>query len=91
MAVVASLTGAAPEAHAGLISGVQKIVAGVFSIPVSTISGTFNGPPVLGTLLGAINGTINGVGLVLGGVFDIASDAIPIAKTAAPFVLPFVL
>ena len=91
IAVVASLTGATPEAHAGIISGVQKIVMGVLPIPVSTLMGTFSGPPILGTVMGALNGTISGVGLVLGGVFDIASGAIPLAKAAAPYVLPFVL
>ena len=82
---------AAPEAHAGIITGIQKIVMGVFSIPVQTLTGTFSGPPILGTVMGALNGAIGGVGLVLGGVIDIASGAIPLAKTAAPYVLPFVL
>ena len=91
MAVVVSLTGAAPEAHAGIVTGIQKILMGVLSIPVQTLTGTFSGPPILGTVMGALNGTINGVGLVVGGVFDIASGVIPLAKTAAPYVLPFVL
>ena len=89
--VIAGLAGAAPEAHAGIVTGIQKIVMGVLSIPVSTLTGTFSGPPILGTVMGALNGAISGVGLVVGGVFDIASGAIPLAKTAAPYVLPFVL
>ena len=88
---VAVLLLAPPSAHADIIRGLTKIVAGVLTVPVSVLAGTFNGPPIIGTLAGAFSGTINGVGSVLSGVLDVASSAIPLAKAVAPCVLPFVL
>ena len=89
--VLSSCFVAAPLAHADLLRGVGKIVSGVFAVPLSTLAGTVSGPPIIGTLLGAISGTVNGVGLVVGGAFEVAASAIPIAKAAAPYVLPFLL
>ena len=60
-------------------------------MPVSLIVGTFSGPPIVGTLLGAVNGTIRGVGMVASGVLELGMDGIGLAKMAAPYVLPFVL
>ena len=87
---VAVLLVAPPAAHADIIRGLTKIIGGVLSVPMSVLSGTFNGPPVIGTLVGAVNGVVGGVGSVLSGVLDVASSAIPIAKVVAPYVLPFV-
>ena len=86
-----SCTVLAPPAHADVIRGLTKIIGGVLSVPLSVLSGTFSGPPVIGTLVGAVNGVVGGVGSVLSGVLDVASSAVSIAKTAAPYVLPFVL
>ena len=80
---------AAPAAHADIIRGLGRIIGGVFAIPISVLAGTMSGPPIIGTLGGAIGGVFNGVGMVLGGVLDVASSAIPLAKAAAPYVLPF--
>ena len=80
---------APPPAHAGLIGGITKIITGVFQLPVSTLVGTVSGPPIIGTLLGAVNGVIGTTTLLAGGVLEIAASAIPLAKAAAPFVLPF--
>ena len=90
-AVSASLLLIAPPAQAGLVEGLQKVVAGVFAVPVSTLAGTFIGPPILGTVFGAVSGAVNGVGLVVSGVFDVAMSAVPIAKTVAPILLPIFL
>ncbi len=81
----------APPAEAGIVKGIQEIVAGVLQVPLSTIAGTFGGPPIAGTLFGAASGLFNGVGLVASGVLNVAFGALGIAKTVAPFVLPFVL
>ena len=89
LALVLSLIIGAVPAQADLISGLGKIVAGVFAIPLSVITGTLSGPPILGTVLGVANGTINAVGLVAGGTLEVAASAVPIAKTVAPFLLPF--
>ncbi len=67
------------------------MVAGVLQVPVSLIVGTFSGPPIIGTLFGAVNGAIKGVGMVAGGVLELGMDGIGLAKMAAPYVLPFVL
>ena len=78
-------------AEANVVSGLSKIVAGVFQLPVSILVGTFPGPPVVGTLMGVVNGTIRTVTLVGGGALELAADGAALAKAAAPFVLPFVL
>ena len=87
--VVVGMWWCVPPAEAGIVRGIGSIVAGVFALPVNIIQGTFSGPPVLGTLIGAVNGTINTVTLLAGGTLDILSDAVPLAQAAAPFVLPF--
>ena len=79
----------APPAHAEIIRGFAKILGGVLAVPMSVLSGTFSGPPVIGTLVGAVNGVVGGVGSVFSGVLDVASSAIPLAKAAAPYILPF--
>ena len=91
LVLVAVLFLAAPPAHADIIRGLTKIVAGVLTVPASVLAGTFNGPPIIGTLAGAFSGTINGVGSVLSGVLDVASSAIPIAKAVAPYLIPVFL
>ena len=78
-------------AHAGLVQGLGKIVAGVFQLPVAVLAGTASGPPILGTLLGVVNGAIGAVTLLAGGTLEVAAAAIPLARAAAPFVFPFVL
>ncbi len=78
-----------PAAEAGIVEGVQEVVVGVLSPPLGALQGTFSGPPLFGTLVGALQGTVNGVGLITHGVLQIVGGAIPLAKAAAPFVLPF--
>lgn len=80
-----------PTAEADIVRGLQKIVAGVLQVPLSTLTGTFSGPPVIGTAMGAIGGAINGVGLVLSGVFEVVAGVVPLAKSAAPFLIPVFL
>jgi hypothetical protein len=81
----------APAAHANPISGVLKIVAGVFQVPLGILAGTLGGPPIVGTIAGAFSGTLQGVGLVTSGVLELAWDGVSLAKAAAPFLLPFLL
>ena len=87
--LVAGLLLFAQPAEANPISGIMKIVAGVLQVPLSTLAGTFSGPPIVGTVLGAVNGTIQGVGLVAGGALELALDGVAVAKTVGPFLLPF--
>ena len=85
------LTVLVAPAEAGIIKGLQEIVVGVLQVPISTIAGTFSGPPVLGTVFGAVNGLLSGVGLVADGALNVAFGAFGLAKTVAPFLLPFLL
>lgn len=89
--LLAGLVLFAPAAQADIVRGVQEIVGGVLQVPLSTLAGTLNGPPILGTLLGAIGGLVNGLGLVTHGALEIGASGLAIAKTVAPYVLPFVL
>ncbi len=56
------------------------------AIPTSTLAGTFSGPPILGTLVGALSGTLNGVGMVVGGAVETIISAIPLAGKLAPYI-----
>ena len=89
-AFLAATLGLASPAEAGLITGIQKILTGVLQLPLSTLVGTFTGPPLLGTAMGAVTGLVNGTGLVLGGAFEVAGAGVELAKMVAPYVLPFV-
>ena len=90
-AAVAVLLLCAPPAHADIIRGLTKILTGVLTLPVSIITGTFSGPPVLGTVLGVVNGAVGGVTMVASGLLDLAASAVPIAKAVAPFLIPVFL
>ena len=80
-----------PTAEANLIRGISRIVMGVLQIPVSVLTGTVSGPPLIGTVFGLVNGTFQGVGLVANGALELAMDGVTVAKTVAPFLLPFLL
>ena len=88
-AVVLSLWLGGGTAEAAIIRGLQEVIGGILSVPVSTLDGTFHGPPILGTLIGAVNGLIGGVGLVAHGELELGISAVSVAKTVAPFILPF--
>ena len=81
----------APSAEAAIFRGIQEVIAGVFQLPLSTIAGTFNGPPVVGTVFGAVNGLISGVGLVAHGALELADSALGVAKTVGPYLIPIFL
>ena len=81
----------APPAEAAIVRGITEVLAGLFQLPLSTLAGTFTGPPVIGTVMGAVNGLFSGVGLVAHGALELALSGAAIAKAAAPYVLPFVL
>lgn len=87
---LSALLAVAP-AEADIVRGVKSIVAGVLTVPLSTLAGTFQGPPVIGTLQGAAQGLINGIGLVTHGTLDLLGSGFSLAKQVAPFVLPFLL
>ncbi len=79
------------EAHAGLIRGVQTVVMGVLQPVLGVLVGTAKGAPVIGTVQGALAGLAQGVAMVGSGTLEVAGSAIPIAKAAVPYLLPFLL
>ena len=81
----------APPAEAAIFRGLQELIGGVLQLPVQTLVGTFHGPPVIGTLFGAVNGAVQGIGLLAHGTLEIASSGVGIAKMVAPYLLPFLL
>ena len=78
-------------AEAAVLRGLQEIITGILQVPLSTLAGTFGGPPVVGTVAGVLSGLVNGIGLVAHGALELAASGVSIAKTVAPYVLPFVL
>ena len=87
---LALVMGAAP-AEAGIVHGLMSIVGGVLQVPFQILAGTLNGPPILGTVSGILSGTLQGTGMILGGTWETAMGAVDLAKTYAPYVLPFLL
>ena len=66
--------------------GFQRMLVAPFQIPLNTLEGTFNGPPVTGTLNGVLSGTVQTVTDLVGGAFDMVAAASPYAKYALFFI-----
>jgi hypothetical protein len=81
----------APPAEAAVVKGLMQLIGGVLRVPASILAGTVNGPPLVGTLLGAVNGVVGGVGMVASGALELASSGVAVAKMVAPYLLPFLL
>ena len=88
-AMAAVLLAHPAPAHADLFRGLAYLVGGVLEIPRAVLAGTFSGPPIIGTAAGLLTGTFNSVLYVAKGTLEVAGTAVPIAKTVAPFLLPF--
>ena len=73
-----------------VLGGFTDLLTGLFAIPMGILQGTMSGPPIVGTVAGALTGTFHAIGSTLGGVYRLIRAAIPIAGSAAPY-LPFVL
>ena len=78
-------------AEAAIVKGILEVLTGILQVPLQTIAGTFSGPPVLGTVMGAASGLLQGTGLVAHGALELAMSGLSIAKTVAPYLLPFLL
>jgi hypothetical protein len=72
------------------VGAVGDVINGVVSIPVGIIAGTLSGPPVIGTVGGALLGVLNALSLTTRGALRIVGVAIPLAASAAPY-LPLFL
>ena len=86
-----ALVVAAPDAHAAIGRGIGCLIAVIFELPRSTLAGTLGGPPIVGTLVGALTGAVRTIGYLAQGTFEIAASAIPIAKAIGPFLIPIFL
>lgn len=64
----------------------MDIVGGVFAIPMGVLGGTFGGPPIIGTIGGALRGTLQAVGLTTRGAFKLVGVAVPLAAKVAPLI-----
>lgn len=60
--------------------GVYRIFTSVFQLPIYLVQKTLNGPPLVGTIDGALTGTFYTVSSLLGGTFDIARGTVPYGK-----------
>ena len=78
-------------AEAAIVKGILEVLTGVLQVPLQTIAGTFNGPPVLGTVMGAASGLLQGTGLVAHGALELAVSGVSIAKAVPPYLLPCLL
>ena len=78
-----------PEASADILRGLLRVVGGVLEVPRSTLAGTVGGPPILGTLAGALTGVVRGAGMIVGGTLETALSAIPFAAKLAPYIPVF--
>lgn len=91
LVLAALLVGPASPAHAenDLLGGIGDIIGGAFAIPVDTLVGTFSGPPIVGTIGGALHGTVRALSSTTRGVFRLLGVGIPLALRAAPYVFFF--
>lgn len=92
LAGLLSVTALPQAAHAdnpGLLGGVEDLMGAVFALPLDTLAGTFTGPPILGTVGGALHGAFRTLGLAMRGTLKVVGFAIPFAAKAAPLIPVF--
>ena len=78
---------AAPcRADNGLVGGIVDLVSGVFAIPMGVLGGTFSGPPIIGTVGGALQGTLQAVSLAARGTLKLVGVAVPLAAKVVPLI-----
>lgn len=88
---VLAISGPIEGVHAqdNLMGGIGDIVSGALSLPAGVLAGTLNGPPVIGTISGAVFGALNTVSLTTRGVLRLVGVAIPLAASLAPLLPVF--
>lgn len=78
---------AAPaRADNDLVGGLTDVVQGALAIPVGAIAGTLGGPPLIGTVGGALQGALNALGYTTRGVLRLVGVAVPTAASLAPLI-----
>ena len=86
LAIVLAVGLPAPAAEASLGGAIADLVSAVFALPSSVLAGTFGGPPVIGTIAGALQGAVNTVGYATRSALQFVGVAIPLAAKIAPFI-----
>ena len=76
-------------AQADVLRGLMRVVGGVLEVPRDILAGTFSGPPILGTVAGALVGTLRGAAMVTSGALEAVVSSIPIAAKLAPYIPVF--
>lgn len=66
--------------------GIMRILTAGFQLPVYLVQKTLSGPPLVGTIDGALSGTYYTLSALLGGTFDIARGTVPYAKYMLLFI-----
>ena len=87
--LVGLLTLAAPRPAAaanGLGGAIGDLLGGVFALPMGVLAGTASGPPVIGTIGGALAGAINTLGYTTRGALKLVGVAVPTAASLAPYI-----
>ena len=74
-----------------LVGGIGDIIGGVLALPMGILSGTFSGPPIIGTVSGAAFGAVQAVSSTARGLLRLVGCAVPAAASLAPYALPFLL
>lgn len=82
---------AAPAYAGNLANGLVDVISGPLELPKQIIVGTLTGPPIIGTLAGAVTGAFAAIGTTLRGVAEVAAGSVSLGSSLAPYVLPFVL
>ncbi len=89
MVMVVALAANPPPTQASigdLVGGVGDVISGALAIPIETLSGTMQGPFLLGTIGGILRGALRTVGYATRGALRIVGAAIPLAAQAAPLI-----
>ncbi len=68
------------------VSGFTRLLLAPLQLPLRLLQGTFQGPPGIGTVSGALSGTIGTITNLLGGAFDMVTASAPLVKYAVFFI-----
>ncbi len=87
--VVALIVTRPQPVRADIVNGLMRIVGGVLEVPKDILAGTFSGPPIVGTVAGALAGALRGTAMVASGALETVVSAIPVAAKLAPYIPVF--
>ena len=78
LAVCPAAFAAEPEHEPSFLHGVGQVLAGLtFELPKNVLTGTLDGPPVVGTAIGLLGGAARAAQKTVGGVVEMAAGFDP--------------